>query len=355
MAVRHPWNKFDSVVGLDIGSTSVKLLELSKHDGHHRVEAFGVEALPPNAVVDRNISDLDRVGEAIRRLVARAGPRVRRAATAVPDSAAITRIVEMDASLSDDALQSRITAEAARHIPFPLEEVALDFEVQNLSERNPDQVDVLLAVCRREDVERREVAMRRGGLRPHVIETEAQAIQRAAVPAAPATDSAGRPGLLALLDIGARVTRLHVCDGASQPYVREQHFAGDRLAAELQRHYAMSDAEALLALRRGEFPADADETVLNGFRAALVAEAARALRLFQASDDRPVGNVLLAGGAAALPRLADTLGASLRTPVHVADPCAGMTLAPRVDRAMLAACAPAMVTACGLALRAFDR
>ena len=353
--MRHLWNKSDSLVGLDIGSTSVKLLELSKHDGRHRVEAFGVEPLPPNAVVDRNISDLDSVGEAIRQLVARTAPRARRAATALPDSAAITRIVEMDASLSDEAMQSRITAEAGRHIPFPLEEVAMDFEVQNLSERNPEQVEVLLAVCRRDEVERREGAMRLGGLRPHVVEMEAQAIQRAAVHAGPTTGGAGRPASLTVLDIGAGVTRLHAFDGARQPQVQEQHFGGNRLTAELRRRYAMSDAEAFAALRRRELPPDAEEAVLQGFRVALVAEAARAMRLFQASTDRPVGNVLLAGGAAALPGLADLLGDALAAPTGVADPCAGMTLAPRVDGQALAACAPALLTACGLALRAFDR
>lgn len=353
--MRHLRNKLESLVGLDIGSTSVKLLELSRHDGRHRVEAFGVEPLPPNAVVDRNISDLDSVGEAIRRLAARAGPRARRAATAVPDASAITRIVEMDASLSDDALQSRIISEAGRHIPFPLEEVAMDFEVQNLSERNPDQVEVLLAVCRRDEVEKRESAIRLGGLRPHVVEMEAQAIHRVAATAGPATDSAGRPAVLAVLDIGAGAMRLHAFDSARQGYVQEHHFGGNRLTAELRRRYGWSDPEALLALRRRDLPADADETVLEPFRTALAAEVERALRRFQATADRPVGNVLLAGGAVALPGLAAMLGHTLPARAGVADPCAQMSLAARVDGDALASYAPALLTACGLALRAFDR
>lgn len=351
----HSRNKLESLVGLDIGSTSVKLLELSKHNGRHRVEAFGVEPLPPNAVVDRNISDLGAVGEAIRRLAARAGPSARRAATAVPHSAAITRIVEMDASLSDDALQSRITAEAGHHLPFALEEVAMDFEVQNLSESSPDQVEVLLAVCRREEVEKREAAMRLGGLRPHVVEIETQAIQRAAASTSPTTDSAGRPALLTVLDIGAGATRLHAFDGARQGYVQEQHFGGSRLTAELQRRYGWSEAQALLALRRRELPPNANETVLQHFRAALAAEVERALRQFEATASRPVGNVLLAGGTAALPGLAHMPGHTLPAGATVADPCAGMSLAARVDGDALAADAPAMLTACGLALRAFDR
>ena len=231
----------------------------------------------------------------------------------------------------------------------------MDFEVQNLSESSPDQVEVLLAVCRREEVEKREGAMRLGGLRPHVVEIETQAIRRAATPTSPTTDSAGRPALLTVLDIGARATRLHAFDGARQGYVQEQHFGGSRLTAELQRRYGWSEAQALLALRRRDLPADADEAVLQPFRAALAAEIERALRQFQATADRPVGNVLLGGGTAALPGLARMLGNTLRACTAVGDPCGGMSLAARVDGDALAAYAPAMLTACGLALRAFDR
>ena len=297
------------------------------------MEAFGVEPLPPNAVVDRHISDLDSIGEAIRRLADRTRPRGRRAAAAVPDSAAITRIVEMDASLSDDALQSRIAAEAGRHIPFPLEEVALDFEVQNLSERNPEQVEVLLAACRREEVEKRESAMRLGGFRPHVVDIEAHALHRAslriphaaghAAHGASAHGASGRD-VLGVLDIGANAMRLHVFDSAKSVYSRERRLGARRASAHAQRPD-------------------------------LVAEAVRALHLFQASNDRPVRGVLLAGGATGLPGLADDLAGALAAPARVADPCAGMSLAPRVDADGLGAAAPALLTACGLALRAFDR
>ena len=324
----HLLRKPDSLVGLDIGSTSVKLLELSKRDGRHCVEAFGVEPLPPNAVVDRHISDLDSIGEAIRRLADRTRPRARRAAAAVPDSAAITRIVEMDASLSDDALQSRIAAEAGRHIPFPLQEVALDFEVQNLSERNPEQVEVLLAACRREEVEKRESAMRLGGFRPHVVDIEAHALHRASlrIPHAAGDSAHGASGraVLGVLDIGANAMRLHVFDSAKSVYSREQRLGASRASARAQRPD-------------------------------LVAEAVRALRLFQASNDRPVRGVLLAGGAAGVPGLANDLAGALAAPARVADPCAGMSLAPRVDADGLRAAAPVLLTACGLALRAFDR
>ena len=351
--MRNPWRKSDSLVGLDIGSTSVKLLELSQHDGHHRVEAFGVEPLPPNAVVDRNISDPERVGEAIRRVARRARPRTRRAAAAVPDSAAITKTIEMDASLSDDALLSRIVADAGRHIPFPLDDVAMDFEVRNLSERNPDQVEVLLAACRREDVEKREAAMRRGGFGPGAVEIEGHAMQRACSLAHSADDPPS-DGLLGVVDIGADTTRLRVFDRAGPVYFQEQRCGGEQLCADVRRRHGLSREDALRAVRQRQSPADGEPIVVDGFRTSLVTEICRALRLFRASSDRPLAGLLLAGGGAALEGLDAALADAVGTRASLAAPLAGMSCAPRIDPKALASSAPALLTACGLALRGLD-
>jgi type IV pilus assembly protein PilM len=151
--------KSDILLGLDISSTSVKLLELSKSNGRYRVESYGVEPLPPNAVVEKNISDIEGVGEAIKRLTSRARASSKLAAVAVAGSAVITKTIEMQGSLSDDELENQITVEADQYIPYPLDEVAIDFEVQGVSPRNPDQVEVLLAACRKENVELRQAAL----------------------------------------------------------------------------------------------------------------------------------------------------------------------------------------------------
>ena len=142
-------NKSNILLGLDISSTSVKLLELSKSGARYRVESYGVEPLPPNAVVEKNISDVEGVGDAVKRLIARTKASSRMSAVAVAGSAVITKTIEMDASLSDDDMENQITVEADQYIPYPLDEVAIDFEVLGLSERNPEQVEVLLAACRR--------------------------------------------------------------------------------------------------------------------------------------------------------------------------------------------------------------
>ena len=150
------------MLGLDISSTSVKLLELSRSGNEYRVESYGVEPLPENAVVEKNISDVDGVGEAIQRLVERCKTKVKHAAVAVAGSAVITKTIEMSAELSEDEMENQLQVEADQYIPYPLEEVALDFEVQGPSPRTEDQVEVLIAACRRENVEMREAALEIG-------------------------------------------------------------------------------------------------------------------------------------------------------------------------------------------------
>ena len=144
------------MLGLDISSTSVKLLELSKSGSDYRVESYGVEPLPENAVVEKNISDVEGVGEAIQRLLERCKTKVKNAAVAVAGSAVITKTIEMSAVLNEDEMENQLQVEADQYIPYPLEEVALDFEVQGPSPRSEEQVEVLIAACRRENVEMRE-------------------------------------------------------------------------------------------------------------------------------------------------------------------------------------------------------
>ena len=133
-------NKSNALLGLDISSTSVKLLELSRTGDRFRVEAYAVEPLPPNAVVEKNISDVEGVGEAIKRVLARAKTSVKFAAVAVAGSAVITKMIEMDGALNDQEMENQITVEADQYIPYPLDEVAIDFEVVGPSERNPSQI-----------------------------------------------------------------------------------------------------------------------------------------------------------------------------------------------------------------------
>ena len=346
--------KTNILLGLDISSTSVKLLELSHANDKYRVESYAVEPLPPNAVVEKNISDVEGVGEAVKRVVGRSKPGSKSAAVAVAGSAVITKTIEMDAELSDDDMENQITVEADQYIPYPLDEVAIDFEVQGLSERNPEQVEVLLAACRKENVEMREAALDLGGLKPAVVDIEAHAMKRAFDLIKPQLGGNPEDLVVAIIDIGATMTTLSVLADEKAIYTREQLFGGKQLTEEIQRRYSLSFEEAGLAKKQGGLPDDYEEEVLQPFKEAVLQQVTRSLQFFFSSsqyDD--VDYIVLAGGTASIDGLAEMIEAKLGTPTVIANPFVNMSLASKVDADALANDAPALMIACGLAMRSF--
>ena len=347
--------KSNILLGLDVSSTSVKLLELSRSNGRYRVESYGVEPLPPNAVVEKNISDVEGVGEALKRLVSRSKAGSSNAAVAVAGSAVITKVIEMDASLTDDEMENQIIVEADQYIPYPLDEVSIDFEVQGISEQSPDQVEVLLAACRKENVELREAAMELGGLSARIVDIEAHAMKRAFELIQGQLGNSPEDMVVAILDIGATMTTLSVLADDRSIYTREQLFGGKQLTEEIQRRYSLSFEEAGLAKKQGGLPDDYDEEVLKPFKEAVLQQVTRSLQFFFSSsqyDD--VDYIVLAGGTASIDGLAAMIENKLGTPTIIANPFADMSLSSKVDAAALANDAPAMMITCGLAMRSFD-
>ena len=348
-------DKSNVLLGLDISSTSVKLLELSRSGDRYRVEAYGVEPLPPNAVVEKNISDVEGVADAVKRLVSRSKASTNQVAVAVAGSAVITKTIEMDATLNDTEMENQIIVEADQYIPYPLDEVAIDFEVQGVSERNSEQVEVLLAACRRENVELREAALDLSGAKARIVDIEAHAMKRAFELIKPQLGSNADDLVVAILDIGATMTTLSVLADDRSIYTREQLFGGKQLTEEIQRRYSLSFEEAGLAKKQGGLPDDYEQECLPTFKEAVLQQVTRSLQFFFSSsqyDD--VDYIVLAGGTSSIDGLAEIIENKLGTPTIIANPFIDMSLASKVDADALANDAPAMMISCGLAMRSFD-
>src|SRR5690554_69072 len=346
--------KAKPVLGLDISSTSVKLLELSRHGDRYRVETYAVRALPPNAVVEKNINDQEAVAEVIKAVVKQSKTKLKHVAVAVAGSAVITKVIDMPAGLSDDAMETQISLEADQYIPFPLEEVAIDFEVQGESPRNPDQVDVLLAACRRENVEMRANVLELADLTPEKVDVEAYSMERAyELIADQLEDQDGQ--VVAIIDIGATMTTLSVLVDGKTVYTREQLFGGKQLTEEIQRRYGLSMEEAGLAKKQGGLPDDYQTEVLQPFKESVVQQVTRSLQFFfSASEYNDVDYIVLAGGVASMEGLAELIEEKLGTQTVVANPFAGMSVSSRVNAVALANDAPSLMIATGLAMRSFD-
>ncbi len=346
--------KAKPLLGLDISSTSVKLLGLSKQGDRYRVESYAVKALPANAVVEKNINEVEAVAEVIKQVVQQSKSKIELAAVAVAGSAVITKMVEMPSGLSDDAMETQISLEADQYIPYPLEEVAIDFEVQGESEDNPDQVNVLLAACRRENVDLRISVLELAELTPKVVDVEAYTMERAFSLINEQLEDQDDQ-VVAVIDIGATMTTLSVLVDGRTVYTREQLFGGKQLTEEVQRRYGLSQEEAGLAKKQGGLPDDYESEVLEPFKDAVVQQVTRSLQFFFSSSQyNDVDHIVLAGGVAAMEGLSGLIEEKLGTQTSVANPFANMSVSSKVNAAALANDAPSLMIATGLAMRSFD-
>jgi type IV pilus assembly protein PilM len=347
--------KSPPIIGLDISTTAVKLLELSQSGGRYRVESYAVEPLPPNSVIEKNISDVESVGEAIRRAVKRSGTRNKHAAVAVAGSAVITKVISMPASLSDDEMESQIELEADQYIPYPLEEVNLDFEVMGPAPNDPERVEVLLAACRSENVDVRVDAVELAGLTGKVVDVEAYAMENAFGLLAEQMPEQGMDKTIAVVDVGATMTTLNVLHDLKTIYTREQVFGGKQLTEEIQRRYGLSYEEAGMAKRQGGLPDNYVPEVLEPFKEAMAQQVSRSLQFFFSSSQyNNVDHLVLAGGSSSIAGMDELIEKKLGVPTSVANPFVNMSIAPKIKAQVLSNDAPALMIACGLALRSFD-
>ena len=343
--------KASQVLGIDISSTTVKLLELSREGDRYRVESYAVAPLPPEAVVEKNVNQVETVGTLIHDLVVRSKTRAKHAVAAVSGSAVIIKKIAMPAGLSEEDLEAQLTVEADQYIPYPLEEVSLDFEELGPVPGREDQVNILLAACRQENIESRVDALEVAGLTPAIMDVEVFAMERAMALLQTQMPASG-PQTIAMVDIGASMTTLSVFADGESVYTREQLFGGKQLTDEIMNRYDLSFEEAGRAKKQGGLPEDYEREVLEPFREAVVQQVSRSLQFFFSSSEyTQLDAIVLCGGVSAIEGLSSLIEERLNTPTIVANPFADMSVGPRVNAQALAKDAPAMMVACGLAMR----
>jgi type IV pilus assembly protein PilM len=342
------------VLGLDISSTTIKLLELSHTGERYRVESYAVSSLPADAVIEKNINDIDGVSGAIRNVVNQSNTKLKTVAAAVAGSSVITKIIDMPAGLSEEDLETQLTLEADQYIPYPLEEVSIDFEVQGFSSETEGEVEVLLAACRRETIDARVQAIEDAELQPKIMDVEAYAMERAFSLLQPQLEIED-DHTVAVVDIGATMTTLSVLTNGQTIYTREQLFGGKQLTDEIMRRYGLPVEEAGLAKKQGGLPDDYEPEVLEPFKDAVVQQVARSLQFFFSSSQyNDVDFIVMAGGVSSMEGLPELVQDKLGTPTTVANPFSDMAISSRVNAVALSSDAPALMIACGLAMRSFD-
>jgi len=345
------------LIGVDISSSSVKMVELSegpKKSGYV-VERYAIESLPQDAVTDGNINNLDAVSEALRRAWKRMGSRIKNISLALPAAAVISKKILLPGGLREDDLENQVESEANQYIPFALDEVNLDFQVIGPSPTNPEEIEVLLAASRKANVEDRVATAQAAGLKTIVVDVEPYAAEAAFEQVRSQLPGGAADQCIALVDIGANVMNVNVLRNGQSVYMRDQQIGGAQLTQMIQNAFGISPEDAEAAKRNGGLPDNYEGDVLTPFRENVATEVTRALQFFFTSTQfNEVSFVVLAGGCASLPGLDDAVATRTQVSTLVANPFSQMTLSSRIKPRQLQTDAPALMIACGLAMRRFD-
>ncbi len=343
------------LLGLDISSSSVKLVELSRDKGGNLVlDRCAIEPLERGWITDGNIEKFDEVAEAVRRLVKKSGTRTKNVAMALPPSAVITKKIILPGGMTDQELEMQVEAEANQYIPFPLDEVSLDFCVIGPSTASVGDLEVLIAASRREKVQDIQGLAEAAGLKPVVVDVESYASRLATARLIENLPNKGAGTIVALFEVGARTTSMQVIRDDEVLYDRDQAFGGAQLTQLIVRQYGFSLEEAETKKRSGELPDDYESSVLRPFVESMVQEIGRALQFFFTSTPHnKVDFIMLAGGSAALPGLTAAVTSHTTFPCNLVNPFEGMEMGDGVRLKKMTREAPSYLTCCGLALRRF--
>jgi type IV pilus assembly protein PilM len=351
------YTKTPPLIGVDICSSSIKIVELSelpKKNGYV-IEQYAIEALPQNAVSDGNVNNLEAVSECLRRAWKRMGTRIKNISLALPAAAVISKKIFLPSGLNEEDLEYQVEAEANQYIPFAIDEVNLDFQVMGPAPGNTAEIEILLAASRNTNVEDRVAVAQVAGLKVVVMDVEHYAAEMAFDQIRLQLPGGAADQCVALVDIGANVMNVNILCNGQSVYMRDQQMGGDQLTQHIQNAFGLSAEEAEAGKLNGGLPENYESDVLTPFRESVAGEVFRAIQLFFTSTQfNEVSYIVLAGGCAALSNLDDAVATRTQVKTLVANPFAQMTLSGRIKQRQLQIDAPALMIACGLAMRRFD-
>jgi len=339
------------VVGLDIGSSSIKAVELKQTKQGYELVSFGLEPLAQDTVVDGAIMDAPLVAGAIGTIFERQQVKTRNVATSVSGHSVIVKRVSLP-SMTEEELYDRIQSEASQHIPFDIADVNLDYQLLDSTET---QMDVLLVAVKKDKILNHTNVLAQSGKAPTAVDIDAFALQNCyEVNSDPAPDET-----VALLNLGASVMNINIVRGGVPLFTRDVSVGGNQYTDALQKELDLSyeDAERL---KKGENIAGvADEhrgTVLRSVSDILILEIQKTFDFFRATaSGENIQRIFLAGGTARVPGIIDLLREEFALPVEELYPFRKIVINPgRQSEDHVRELAPRLAIAVGLALRSFD-
>lgn len=346
------FSRTKGVVGLDLGSSAVKLLELRERKaGEYHLQRLGIEPLSPEAIVDGSIMDSSLVVDAIHKLNAETKVKNPSYATSLSGHSVIIKKIQLP-SMGSEELAESIQWEAEQYIPFDINDVSLDYVVLSEGDPGRDNMEVLLVAVKRDKVNDYTSVISQTGRTPVMVDVDAFAIQNCYE----VNYDLDPHKTVALINMGAGVTNINVLARGATVFWRDISFGGNQFTEALQREFNLSFEQAE-QLKRGEAVdrytlADA-RPVLDAVSAEMASEIHKTFDFFSAtSSEAPVDQIVLSGGCALTPNLEQVLRERFEVPVELMDPLRRIHFRDSdFNSDWLRAVAPTLAVVVGLAVR----
>ncbi len=348
--------KLPPLVGIDLSSSSVKLVELGRGvRAPMRLERYAIEPIERGAIVDGAIEKPEVVSEALRKAIKKANIKIKDVALALPTAAVITKKIMLPADLREEDYEVQVESEASQYIPFPIDEVNLDFQILGVNENSPDEVDVLLAASRKEKVDDRVAIAEMAGVKPVIVDVEPYAVRTTIDHVISFLPNGGQGQIIAVIVVGQNATYATIVLNGQTIFEREQALGGNQLTQDIVRMYGITYEEAEIKKRTGDLPDTYADDLLKPFVEQGATDISRALQFFFTSTPYSrVDQIYLAGGTSVIPGLVEAVADRTQVPTDLVAPFQGMEVAESIREKQLRVDAPSLLVAAGLAMRRFD-
>ena len=344
----------NSMVGVDIGSSSVKAVELQGKSGSFQLMSLGYESLEPDSIVDGQIMELNSVANAIASIFNEHKIKTMKVAAGVNGHSVIVKNIVLP-QMTADELEESFSWHAEEHIPFDISDVNRDYHVMD---KSADAIHVLMAACKRDKVANLKQTIQLAGKQPAVIDVDAFALQNCYE-----LNYNPQPGqIVALLNIGASTTNINVLSGVRSVFTRDATFGGNQYTSLLQKELGLTFEQADQVKRGMPIPEGIEqreiEPILDTVSDILALEIQKTMDFYRATvedGESAVGKILVSGGGSKLKGLVEFLSKRFDMPVELFDPFRKIKVDSRgFDPEYMREIVPEMAIAVGLALRGVD-
>ncbi|RJG42356.1 pilus assembly protein PilM [Motilimonas pumila] len=340
-----------SMIGIDLGSHSVKAIALAKSGKSYKVEGVAEMNLPRGAVTDRQLIEIDKIAQVIKQVKRNFPAKYKYAAAAVSGADVYTKVVQMDAELNEMELEAQIELEAEHLIPFPIDEISIDFEVLGINVTDPSRNDVLISAARTDTIVTKTSCLEDAGMEPKVIDIESHVLARSCQLVLEDEDF---DKVVAAIDVGASMMTFAMMNKGESIYSRAQNYGGHNYTQAIASFYNMDLDKAEKDKLANTLPEDYDTDVMAPFVTSAIQHIRRNIQLFCSSSGySQVDKIVLTGGGSLLPELVAQIESELEIPLVHANPFTGFKFSKDADGKLLSVSGSKFMMSLGLAMRSF--